>query len=548
MYNNVFKNIFLVLAGGFLCLSWLNTSYFHPWVTFISDYVAFFSLFFLSLSLVFIVNNKCEIKIPIINLFIILIALIPIFQYQLGLILYFSTAFLSCIYLLAFFLAIVIGYNFYKFDDSILDKIISLYIFVAIYQSLVAILQWLGLSNDIVGIMAIDTSRPYGNFAQPNHLATFLLTGLVGSLYLFEKNKIGLSSICLLSSMLLFSTVLTQSRTALVGFIFLTFYVLFHKKYFSKINYILMGYCNLFFWSLTFLIPKIGNILNQFSGLNLILNRTMEERVKSGHDRIGMWKSYASYIFDQPWSGYGWGQVQISQYFHINEMKTWFISSHNIILDILLWNGVILGFLILFYTVYFLYEIYLRIAVNEFFLIYLILCIFIIHAVFEFPLDYAYFLLPLGVLIGLMQAQATSSLNCIVFSRKYLYFIYAIYLAMLVTVWREYNWIIEENNIAVNAGLSGNVHYIVPENVFFLDQLEDELRLISIPKKTKLKDKDIDRLEHVVAMKSTFFNLLKFSQILIYNGKHEKLRWVLKKMYLLYGFKIEEDKILELKI
>ena len=32
-------------------------------------------------------------------------------------------------------------------------------------------------------------NRPYGNFGQPNNMATFLIMGLLGCLFLYEKNK-----------------------------------------------------------------------------------------------------------------------------------------------------------------------------------------------------------------------------------------------------------------------------------------------------------------------------------------------------------------------
>ncbi|WP_180084565.1 PglL family O-oligosaccharyltransferase [Acinetobacter sp. YH12145] len=547
MDKNLIKNTMLLLSAIMLALAWLNTSYFQPWVTFISDYCAFTSLFFFIVVIVFFKENT-KIEIPYINLFLIFIILIPIIQYQFGIIIYWSTAFLSSSYLIGFFLSIIFGYNYYKKDPGILNKIIFLFVICAIFQSLISIVQWLGLSADISWIIERNSSRMYGNFAQPNHLASFLLAALVGLLYLREKENIGWLITNTLSFIFIFSLVLTQSRTSLITFLFITLYIIFYSKYFDNIRIKSIFYMNLIFWFLTFFTQELNVRLNESVGLNIIIKSSMQQRITTGYDRIDMWKNYLSYIYDQPWFGYGWGQVQLSQYYHINSMKVWYTSSHNIILDILLWNGIVVGLLIVIFTFIFMVKIFIHLPRCELLLIYLMVFVFFIHAFFEFPLDYAYFLLPVGILIGILQAVSNKGVHVITVRLSYFYFVIFLYVFLMVRIWWEYGWIVQENHRAVNAGLSGDKYYSVPQKVYFLDQLEAELKLIAIPKTRKLTDDEIFQLEKVVAMKPTFFNLLKFSQILISNDKIEILNNVLHKLNILYGFKIEKSKILELKI
>ena len=79
--------------------------------------------------------------------------------------------------------------------------------------------------------MGLVGNRPYGNMAQPNHLATFLCVSLLSLWYLFEKYKINqftLSFFNFIST----SILLTQSRTAwIILFLFLMFLSIGIKKY-----------------------------------------------------------------------------------------------------------------------------------------------------------------------------------------------------------------------------------------------------------------------------------------------------------------------------
>lgn len=62
-----------------------------------------------------------------------------------------------------------------------------LVIITSLLTSLIAIFQWLNIESHLIYTLHLIGNRPYGNFGQPNNMATFLIIGLLGCLYLYEK-------------------------------------------------------------------------------------------------------------------------------------------------------------------------------------------------------------------------------------------------------------------------------------------------------------------------------------------------------------------------
>lgn len=172
--------------------------------------------------------------------------------------------------------------------------------------------------------------------------------------------------------------------------------------------------------------------------------------------------------------------------------------------------------------------------------------VLIVHAMLEFPLDYAYFLFPLGVILGYLQSYDKLSVNFL--NKKNIYVFFPIYVVLLILVWLDYGKIVSKTPDAVNAGLSQNHNYKLNANVYILDQLERELYLISIPKNSILSDAELMEIEYTVAMNTNFFNLIKYSQLLCFNNKNEKLNKQLGKIYLLYGYRVDLNILMKLKI
>jgi len=114
----------------------------------------------------------------------------------------------------------------------------------------------------------------------------------------------------------------------------------------------------------------------------------------------------------QPWFGYGWNQVSVAQVAvaaqHPSAVFTEY--AHNLILDLLIWNGAILGCAVLAAVGWWLMTRMRRVNSLESWFALLVILVVCTHSLFEYPHVYAYFLLPVGLCIGIVDlASATNT-------------------------------------------------------------------------------------------------------------------------------------------
>jgi hypothetical protein len=76
------------------------------------------------------------------------------------------------------------------------------------------------------------------------------------------------------------------------------------------------------------------------------------------------------------------------------------LSAHNLLLDLVLWNGIPLGLAVFAGLLLWLRTCQVRSKTEPARLLLLAIAILVVHAMFEYPLTYAYFLLPFGLLAG----------------------------------------------------------------------------------------------------------------------------------------------------
>jgi len=341
----------LFLASILIAFAWLSPFHVYPWVTFSGELAAFGA----GWVLLAIYLNK-NIVVPRAQLLIAPIIVVPMLQWGFGLVNDFSTALLSSIYIFAFWLMIVLGYNLSLQTDqreSLMQEFSKLLLGIAIVCSVMAIVQWCGLGGAINGIMQLKGDRPYANFGQPNHLATFLIMGLMGALYLYEKRVMASYWLLPASLLILFTVVLTQSRTSWVVCVFILFYWMY-KQYKQQPRF---SFAQLWIWCVGFFViaawglPQLTNLIETFSNSELIQTSSLAERASSGYLRFDIWTQMLLALKEQPWFGYGWNQTSVAQIsiFNLHPSHEWVISAHNVLLDILVWNGLPIGLLLIAY-------------------------------------------------------------------------------------------------------------------------------------------------------------------------------------------------------
>ncbi|ESK54384.1 PglL family O-oligosaccharyltransferase [Acinetobacter tjernbergiae] len=538
------KILCLVIAALLISFAWLSPFHTYPWVTFSSELATFAAA--LTLFTLFLNRN---IQIPKLQLYILPVAFIPLLQWSGGLVSDFSVALLSTAYLFGFWVMVAMGYNLSSTSENrqrSMQGLSYIVLSVAFISSLIAIVQWLNLESNFNWVIQLKGNRPYANFGQPNNLATFLIIGLMGALFLYEKHKASLWLLIPSSLSILFAISLSQSRTPWIVCIFIFGYWVYKQRR----NQPRFSFYKLLLWSgsyfliAAYFLPFITKLIA--SSADVVHTASIAQRAGSGHERLGMWAQILHAILERPWFGYGWNQTSIAvvESIHFNTVHVWFNSAHNVLLDVLVWNGIPLGILIIGYILIWLFWLHKNAKDTISVVAILMVTAILIHAMLEFPQRYAYFLFPMGFLLGLIQAQ-TPNLKGINISRSVIRCVWLAAVVVLLIVWRDYR-LFQCNSPLVFKGQQPTEKILGSSRIMLLTQFQQRLDWVALKPQTSMSDSDLIRLGEMVKNKATPYNLKKYAQLLVYNHKLVEAEQQLFVLQQLHKQKISLAEIFEL--
>jgi O-antigen ligase len=242
--------------------------------------------------------------------------------------------------------------------------------------------------------------RPFANVAQPNQLALLLCFGLASIWWLVQAKRLNGFFALAFSLFLLWGLALTQSRIAwiiLPIFALLAWFRVIGELPIrrSVLLLLLIVYVG-FVWFL----PSIAEALG-FSSASIA------ERVGGRSERSGLLQQAWFMIKQNPWFGVGWfgfggEQVKIAADF---PSTIYAEHSHNLVLNLMAELGVPAALLIFATLLFWFYQtcIARTVAKNNQIAFGLLSLIAVgVHSMVEFPLWYAYVLLPIAVLMGML--------------------------------------------------------------------------------------------------------------------------------------------------
>lgn len=518
-----------------ILFSWLCPSHYMPWVSSHNDFSIFLALFFLGLYLVFKKNN---LEISKNFIFLVGLSALPLFLWLLQGSVFFGEALVSSIYIAGFSFAFFIAFNLAKESEKVkleVYKILSYLILLACIVSVgIQLSQWLMIKTGNVFIIdLVPGGRPYANFAQPNNLATFLCLGLMASLYIYERKYI--NGICgsLLAIFLLFGLALTQSRTPWIFSICFAIWWLWKtynlKVRFSKIRL-------LFFISVYIVFLVVIPCLSEFLGITTTAD--IVSRATNGYLRLPMWHQMLIAIQHEPWVGYGWNQVSVAQITVFLDYPTteWIEHSHNILLDLIIWNGIPLGIVIILGFSWWLYQLSKLATSIEIIIVLAMIGSVLVHAMLEYPLEYAFFLLPVGFLLGLIQADQLNIKLFKINKRAFSVFFF-FYLMLYIWIFGEYRVIEKDVELArFELANIGEIHSEkAAPNVILLTQLREQIRFMRTEPKSKMTSEQLKWMKHVAYRYAMPISLYRYAQALALNGQEAEAKRHLLIIQKLYG-------------
>lgn len=535
----------IFLSTFFMAISWLATEHYNPWVVFYNEFYAAVALV---LVMFFFINKK--VKIPIIIIPLIFLSLIPLIHFFIGKVFYFSIGFLGFIYVKCFLLAIILGFNlshnaFYRI--KIFYYFSSLLVCVGVLTSGIAICQWLNLEQYIPFIRDInENQRPYGNFAQPNNMATFLIMSLMACLYIYESKKIDIKLIAMATILILIGISLSQSRAAWLVSIFIFIYLSIYqykgivtlKWYYSTLWFIL-------FVLFIFNLPLISQAFSYFTDLKIVQSRDVIIRATSDLSRLGIWKHLIYAIDKEPWWGHGWNQTSVafSSVTEINQGALWVRKAHNFILDFLLWNGFIVGIPFLLYFCYMGFFLLKHVTSVESVIGVLMVGAFLNHAMFEFPQHYTFFLIPVGFIIGIILAQK-EGLSVFILSSYVCNILLIFSILVLIVVYRDYE-------IARAKMLESILYQKQPEKIqietpiFLLTEFNHRIAWIRMNPYSIKSLEEIKTIGQLINSYPIEYNLKKYAKLLAFNGYEKEARHQLWRLKVIWKTDLSYEVLIE---
>lgn len=390
----------LTLAIG-LALPWLMPIHTAPWTGFHADAAMAMACALLAAGLV--VHAPGPWPTTPVALCVVALSIVPAAQFRIGQIPYLADAWLALAYLLAFAMAIMVGMRFESLGpDRLVRALMGSFGLAAIVSLGLAANQWLQLEQWNEFLLSVPAgARPVANVAQPNKLATLLLWGLVAIWWANRRGVIRSGLSVLVVAALLVGVAMTRSRMGLLGGFMCLLVAALHGD--SRRNFgtwaTAMGLAG---W-LT--LCTLG-----WSSLNTALQlgapASMQERLEPG-TRLLHWQLVSDAILQRPWFGWGWQQLSVAQSAlasHYPASREVIAYSHNLLLDLLIWNGVPLGMLVSVALFAWFVRSWRSVKTDSHLALMLALSVFLLHSMLEMPHGYATFLLPVGLMIGSVEA------------------------------------------------------------------------------------------------------------------------------------------------
>ena len=262
-------------------------------------------------------------------------------------------------------------------------------------------------------------ARPYlegravGNMRQPNHLSSLLLWGVVAAIWLGEARVLRRGAGVGLAAVFVFVVVLSASRTGALSMLLLAGWGALDKRLSRPARVLLIG------------APLLYGVLWYATGVWAEQSHHVfggETRFSTQGDlsssRWGIWSNTLALIRMHPWAGVGFGEFNLAWTLtpFPGRPVAFFDHTHNLVLQFLVELGIPLGLGVLGLLGWALWAAFgaarapvaSPAAPGEALLCqaaFMMVLLVVVHSLLEYPLWYAYFLLPAAFAFGLCLAR-----------------------------------------------------------------------------------------------------------------------------------------------
>ncbi len=407
MLAKVMSPFWTVFAATALSLAWLLPNHSIPWLGFHGDAWAAAMLAIVGAWVLW--RNQFSADWHGLTLMMATTATIPLLQYAAGMIPLFGVAWINTVYVLGFLLALIVGAAWERQTPGQGSDYLLLAIGLASIASVgMQFNQILNLDSLGPWTMASTGGRHFANMAQPNQLASLLLLGVLACGWGFQRRVLWPRTATWIAAFLLFGVAMTGSRTGFLNVALLVVSTMIWRRVgpSPKFLQVVLG-LGVFFVASAFLVPVLNDLF--WDGASPF------GRPASGDPRWTAWVMFMKAALHQPLLGFGWGQLAYAQFLMLDEriaLGGSFLQAHNVILDLILWNGIPIGLAIAAFLAWWFWTMVRHINSFQQWVLLSFLMVLGVHAMLEYPLQYAYFLLPAGLVMGCLNAPPCRRTAC----------------------------------------------------------------------------------------------------------------------------------------
>lgn len=393
--------------------------------------------------------------------------------------------------------------------------------------------------------------RPGGNMAQPNHLASLLVMTVSAGLFLHLKRRMGRSALTVLVLYAALGVAITESRTGLLALlVVLGFWGWMRPNSETAVSCV-WAVLPAVFVTLAFMLWPTFYLAWWGSDGGAM---GMERLSASTQDpRLALWSQLIQASWLRPW--FGWGIRDTAEahqaVIHESVSSLSVTYSHNLFLDLVIWLGwpmaigmaSLLGFWI---------ARRLKSGVEKplgWFGMALLLP-FAIHSLLEFPYAYAYFLLPVMIAVGYVEAASSASTRTIRVPRLAVTVVLAT--MALLSLWSVFDYVRAEEDFRVarfEMLRIGPPPTEPPPRILLLNQLGELVASTRIPLAQNMTQAQIESLRLAAQHHPWSGAQYRYATGLALNGQSMEARRQLQairaqhgyKVYMILGMQLERD-------
>lgn len=398
------RPFFLLCSALAVMLAWLCPYHIHPFRSYYNDLAMLAALALLMLGL----SRRAGLQLPLPSLAAVPLFLVAVILLQGWLmpLVYPPDQLFSLAYLFAASLAVCLGAAVsgdQELRQRLLIGLAGLMLLAAVISVWIQITQLAGMNITPFVMYLAKTAalgRPYANIAQPNQLALILCFGMAANwlicLYRLTDRWTALASMLFI----LCGLVLTQSRIGWIIVPLFSVLMAWNGRRRTEAGWQMYLFMPAIYFSLVLMLPHLVGVLGYSGG-------SVAEHIGGRSERLGLWKQALHMANSHPFAGVGWAgfgpeQIRIAADFPVT---TYAEHAHNLFLNFAAELGWPVTLLLTLGAVLWAYRV--RRLADQPLNLFAILCLSaaLVHSMVEFPLWYAYILLPVAFLMGYLHQQ-----------------------------------------------------------------------------------------------------------------------------------------------